>query len=191
VVGAVHCGPVENAERDLRPLRAGRPLADTFGPKTYLSVQGLGDEAFSWGKRFYMKGGFTNAITDELVDACAEQIAAAPGECSIGFWTQGGAIARIPEESTAFTGRHAAFWIGVEAFWEDSAQDEAFVAWGRACWDALKPLTTAGHYVNDLVETGEDIVRATYGASKYDRLVELKRQFDPDNVFRMNQNIKP
>jgi FAD/FMN-containing dehydrogenase len=191
VLGAMHCGPVENAERDLRPLRVERPLADTFGPKTYLSVQALSEAGLAWGKRFYMKGGFTNAITDEVVNACIEQMAAAPGECSIGFWAQGGAIGRVPDEATAFTGRHATFWVGVEAFWQDPAQDEAFVSWGRASWAALKPHTTTGHYVNDLVETGEGTVRAAYGAAKYDRLVALKREFDPDNVFRMNQNVKP
>jgi FAD/FMN-containing dehydrogenase len=91
----------------------------------------------------------------------------------------------------AFTGRHAGFWLGVEALWEDSERDEAFMSWGRAAWDALMPFTTAGHYVNDMVETGEGIVRAIYGDAKYERLVELKRSYDPDNVFRLNQNIAP
>jgi FAD/FMN-containing dehydrogenase len=191
VIGAVHSGEVEGAERDLSPLRVGDPLVETFGPETYLSVQSLGDEANAWGKRIYTKGGFMDAITDEVVDTCLEHVAAGPGDCNIGFWAQGGAIARVPEEATAFTGRQAPLWVGAEAAWEDPEQDDACRAWGRKAWDALTPFTTAGHYVNDVMETGEGIVRAIYGPAKYERLVSLKRAYDPDNFFRLNQNISP
>jgi FAD/FMN-containing dehydrogenase len=191
VAGAMHSGPVEEAERDLRPLRAERALVDTLTQESYLSVQALGDEAMAWGKRFYMKGGYTNAITDEVVDVCVGGVVAAPGDCGIGFWAQGGALNRLPEEAMAFTGRHARFWVGVEAFWEEPARDEDFRAWGRDTWDALTPFAAAGHYVNDVVETGEGIVRSIYGPAKYERLVSLKRAYDPDNTFRLNQNISP
>lgn len=191
ILGGLQCGAPENAERDVGPLRADGPLADTFDAKSYLEVQSFADESMAWGKRFYMKGGFVDAITPDVVDASLDQVATAPGECNIGFWTQGGAIARVPDDATAFTGRGAAFWVGVEAFWEDPAQDQAFLAWGRAAWAALTPLTVEGHYVNDIVETGDDVVRGIYGESKYERLVALKRAYDPDNVFRMNQNIRP
>jgi FAD/FMN-containing dehydrogenase len=191
VAGAMHSGPVEEAERDLRPLRAEGALVDTLTQESYLSVQALGDEAMAWGKRFYMKGGYTNAITDEVVDVCVGGVVAAPGDCGIGFWAQGGALNRLPEEAMAFTGRHARFWVGVEAFWEEPARDEDFRAWGRDTWDALTPFAAAGHYVNDVVETGEGIVRSIYGPAKYERLVSLKRAYDPDNTFRLNQNISP
>jgi FAD/FMN-containing dehydrogenase len=191
VIGAVHSGEVEGAERDLSPLRVGDPLMETFGPETYLSVQSLGDEANAWGKRIYTKDGFMDAITDEVVDTCLEHVAAGPGDCNIGFWAQGGAIARVPEEATAFTGRQAPLWVGAEAAWEDPEQDDAWRAWGRKAWDALTPFTTAGHYVNDVMETGEGIVRAIYGPAKYERLISLKRANDPDNFFRLNQNISP
>ncbi|MGH2546341.1 MAG: BBE domain-containing protein, partial [Actinomycetota bacterium] len=69
--------------------------------------------------------------------------------------------------------------------------DDEYVSWSREAWDALKPLTTAGTYVNDLVESSEELARAAYGDAKYERLVELKRAYDPDNVFRLNQNVKP
>lgn len=191
LLGATHCGPLDGADHALAPLHEDSPLADTIGAKAYLAVQTLGDESFAWGKRFYMKGGFTDSITTEMVDLCVEHIAAAPGECSVSFWAQGGAIGRAPEDATAFTGRHAAFWIGVEAFWQDPSKDDAHVAWGRTVFDALTPFTTAGHYVNDMVESGDDIVRAIYGDAKYERLVALKRAYDPDNVFRLNQNVRP
>jgi FAD/FMN-containing dehydrogenase len=191
LVQVTHCGPVEDADRALRPLRAERSLADTIEPKTYLSLQGANDEALAWGKRFYMKGGFVNTITDEVVEACLEEIAAAPGGCGIGFWAQGGAIRRVPTDAMAFTGRDAAFWVGVEAFWEDPSRDDDFIGWGRRTWNALKPFTAGGHYVNDMIETGEGVVRSIYGDAKYERLVGLKRLYDPDNVFRLNQNIVP
>jgi hypothetical protein len=191
-LGVCHCGSEDAAERDVRSVRGNSPLADTIERRSYLTVQGQSDEEMAWGKRFYMKGGYGDDLTPELVDTCVEGIRAAPGGgCTIGFWAQGGAIGRVPADAMAFTGRDAAFWIGVEAFWEDPAEDERHVGWGRAAWDALTPYTTAGHYVNDLVETGESVVRAIYGDAKYERLVGLKRTYDPDNVFRLNQNVKP
>jgi FAD/FMN-containing dehydrogenase len=188
---AVHSGSDEAAERDLRALRLKDPLAGDFERKSYLSVQALADDVLAWGKRFYMKGGFVDTITPELVDLCMDHMARAPGECSIGFWSQGGAIADVPPEATAFAGRDASFWVGVESFWDDGSRDEAMVEWGRTTWDALDPFTAAGHYVNDVIETGDDVVRSIYGARAYERLVGLKRTYDPANVFRRNQNIRP
>ncbi len=119
-------------------------------------------------------------------------MADAPGaECGISLWLQGGAIARVPEDAMAFTGRRAPFWLGVEAAWDDPSLDEAHRDWGRVTMDALVPFTAEGHYVNDMVESGDDVVRSIYGDVKYERLVGLKRAFDPDNMFRLNQNIRP
>jgi FAD/FMN-containing dehydrogenase len=188
---ATHSGPLEDADRDLRELRSMDPLRDAIEPRPYLAVQTANDEAMAWGKRFYMKGGFLDGLVQDAVDACVERSADQPGGCTISLWAQGGAIARVPPDAMAFNGREAAFWLGVEAAWVDPALDEAHVAWGRRTMDALTPFTTSGHYVNDVVETGDDIVRSIYGESKYRRLVALKRRWDPHNVFRMNQNVRP
>jgi hypothetical protein len=153
-------------------------------------VQALADEEMAWGKRFYMKGGFLAALSEGFVDLGLEQATVAPGdECWIGLWAQGGAIARVADDAMAFTGREAPFWLGIEAAWDDPSLDEAHRTWGRVTMDSLKPFTAAGHYVNDFAEPGD--VRAIYGAGKHERLVELKRAYDPDNVFRLNQNITP
>jgi hypothetical protein len=189
--GVAHCGPLEEGERFVAKLRGDGAVVDTFGPKRYLDVQSMGDEAMAWGHRFYMKGGFVPRFPDELVDACVERIADAPGQCEISFWAFGGAIARVPEDAMAFTGRGAAAWCGVESLWDDPGRDHAFIGWSRATMNALKPFTTAGNYVNDIVETGTDVVRGIYGDQKYERLVGLKRKWDPDNVFRLNQNVRP
>jgi hypothetical protein len=190
-LGVCHCGSQGDAERDVRLIRGNGPLTDTIQRRSYLSVQSANDEAMAWGKRFYMKGGYVGDLTPELVDACVNHIRSAPEGSEIGFWSQGGATAQIPDEAMAFTGREAAFWVGVETFWQDPAEDEVHVGWGRRAWDALTPFTMGGHYVNDMVETGEKVVRAVYGDAKYERLVELKRAHDPDNVFRLNQNVRP
>jgi FAD/FMN-containing dehydrogenase len=191
-VTATHFGNQKDAERDLRPLRrAIEPLADTFAPTTYLAVQKQSDDEMAWGKRFYMKGAFLDDLPDTAVDHAVEHVRRAPGECSIGLWAQGGATSLIAEDAMAFTGRGAAHWLGAEAFWVDSERDREFIAWGRQTMAALNSFTRAGHYVNDIVEQGDDVVRGIYGDAKYERLRALKREFDPDNVFRLNQNIRP
>ena len=191
LIAATHCGSSEAAERDLKPLRGFDPLLDTFTSQSFIALQAANDEEMRWGRRFYMKGAYIDTLSDEFMDICEEQIAKSSEGCSIPIWAQGGAVGRVPNDAMAFTGRDAAFWIGTEAYWEDPALDDAYIGWARSAMDAIKPLTTAGHYVNDLVESGEDLIRFAYGADKYERLRALKRTYDPDNVFRMNQNIEP
>ena len=192
-IGVMHCGPVADAERYLRPLRATRPLSDTIQPMPYLTTQAAADEDSAWGKRFYMKAAFLPELPEAAVLAMSEQIAASPsgGDCSVSIWAMGGAISDLPAEATAYNGREAAFWVGMEAVWADVAVNEAHIAWARQAIEAIQPFTVAGNYVNDVVESGEDVVRAIYGPAKYERLRALKRRYDPDNVFRLNQNIAP
>jgi FAD/FMN-containing dehydrogenase len=191
-LGSTYFGDEKSAERDLRQVRRElEPIVDTFSARTYLEVQGMNDEEMAWGKRFYMKGGFMAELSDAAVDRAIEQVAVAPDDCLIALWAQGGAINDVPEDAMAFTGREAAFWVGAEAFWLEAARDDEHIAWGRSAMGALKRFTAAGHYVNDVVESGDEVVRGIYGDVKYERLRALKRAHDPDNVFRLNQNIRP
>ena len=191
-VGAAHFGAPQDAERDLRGLRGQiEPLVETVTPTTYLALQTMGDQAMAWGKRFYMKGAFLDELADASVDAAAEHISTAQGECSITVWAMGGATANVAEDAMAFTGRGAAHWLDADALWVDKEDDRDRIAWGRATMAALKPYTRAGNYVNASVEQGDDVVRSIYGDAKYRRLRALKRAHDPDNVFRLNQNIRP
>ena len=96
-----------------------------------------------------------------------------------------------PRNDTAFTGRDAAFWAGAEIVWNDDALDDACRSWARAAADTAAPHASVGRYVNDVTEVGRDVARMIYGDAKYERLVALKREWDPDNVFRLNQNIRP
>jgi FAD/FMN-containing dehydrogenase len=191
VIEVTYCGPIERADRYLRRLKGLRPMLDTVKPRSYLAVQTRKDEMLTWGHRFYMKNAFFPAITDEVVDVCAAHICDTPGICAVAFMAQGGAMARVEEDATAFTGRSAAFWCGVETVWDEPTQDDAHIAWGRATMTALKPFTGHGHYVNDVIEADDEIVRDIYGDAKYQRLAALKRAWDPDNVFRLNHNINP
>jgi FAD/FMN-containing dehydrogenase len=187
-VGATHSGQVDDAEEALRPLRDLGPVADSFRQVPYIELQTSGDDDMAWGKRFYMKGGFLAELSDGFIDAA---MAHTTPRGAVTLWAQGGAISRIAEDTMAFTGREAPFWLGVEADWDDAADDDELIEWGRTTMAALEPFTAAGHYVNDVIETGQDVVRGVYGDAKYERLVGLKRAFDPDNVFRLNQNIEP
>jgi FAD/FMN-containing dehydrogenase len=187
-----HSGALEKADEVVRPLRELGPAVDTFEPRRYLDVQTSADDEMGWGKRFYMKGGFLAELSDAFVDAGLDAVEAAPSAgCSITLWLQGGAIGRVDPEAMAFTGREAPWWLGVEEEWDDPASDSVHIDWGRATMAVLQPYTAAGHYVNDMVESGEGVVRSIYGDAKYDRLVALKRRYDPDNVFRLNQNVRP
>jgi hypothetical protein len=190
----LHCGPPDQAERNLAPVRAfGPPTTDSIGVMPHLAAQHLNDETQDWGHRFYMKSAFLPSFPDEAVDLCAEYAARAPdgADCEFSVWAWGRAIADVPEDATAFTGRDAAVWLAAEALWDDDGLDEQCRSWGRDALADLARFASAGRYVNDVAEVGADLARMVYGDAKYDRLVALKREWDPDNVFRLNQNIRP
>jgi FAD/FMN-containing dehydrogenase len=146
-----------------------------------------------WGHRFYMKSGFLRALPTDAVRRSAELVAEAPDgvESSLSVWAWGGAIAAVPEAATAFTGREGSYWVSAEAQWDDTDLDDACRDWVRTTHAEFGAHALVGRYVNDVAEaTGTDL-RTVYGDAKYDRLVALKRTWDPDNVFRLNQNIRP
>jgi FAD/FMN-containing dehydrogenase len=193
-VTVLHSGRPEDAARDLAELRAfGPPLEDSIEAKPHLGPQTMNDEAQAWGQRFSMKSAVLREFPDELVARCTESLARAPAGTDSGFsvWACGRAIARVPNDATAFTGRDGAFWLAAEALWHDPALDSDCRAWAREATSDAQPWATEGRYVNDVVETDEGLARSIYGPAKYDRLVALKRTWDPDNVFRLNQNIRP
>jgi FAD/FMN-containing dehydrogenase len=192
-VTVLHCGSVEAADRDLADLRAfAAPAVDSIAVKPYLEAQHLFDEPMEWGHRFYMKSAFLPALPNDVIDLFVGHVSRVPDgtDCGFSVWSSGRAIARRSESDTAFTGRSAAFWMAAEATWDDAAQDDACRDWARAAMDEL-PFTSDGRYVNDVAEVGEDVARSVYGGAKYERLVALKREWDPDNVFRLNQNVRP
>jgi FAD/FMN-containing dehydrogenase len=194
VLAVAYVGPEADAARVLAPLTAlGSGVMGSIGRQTHLSSQHANDDAMGWGHRIYTKSGFLAGLPDDLMDALVDHVAVSPpGEDVFSIWAFGGAVGRVPEEATAFPVRSAAFWIGAESMWDDPADDAAHMAWGRKGIDLITPYRVVGQYVNDVSETGDEaLVRSVYGDAKYERLVALKRAWDPDNVFRLNQNIRP
>ncbi len=187
-----HSGDAAAIERDLAPLRAGpKPAGGTAGPHVYLEIQAANDEAMGFGHRSYIKGGFVNDVTAETLDALVDHAAIATGEGSFGITAQGGAIGRVADEAMAFTGRDARFEVSADTGWEDPAEDETNVEWVRRAMAIVEPDAVFGRYVNEIAEHGPEETRAIYGDAKLPRLTELKRAWDPDNVFHLNHNIAP
>jgi FAD/FMN-containing dehydrogenase len=180
-------------ERDLAGWRAlGPPLSGVLGEQSYLESQHANDAGLAWGHRIYTKSGFLGSVPDALVEAMLAHVTDAPGDDVYSIWAQGGAMGRVAEEATAFTGRGAPFWIGAETRWDDPGLDSAHIEWSRQAIALCEPYRVTGSYVNDVSEHGDaSNVRGIYGDVTYERLVELKRTWDPANVFHLNQNIRP
>ncbi len=192
---ALYAGPVEEGERAVQPLREfSNPLIDFSGPMPYVEVQSLLDEDYPSGElQYYWKSLYLNDLDDEAIDRIIEHTARRPSALStVDVWHMGGAISRFGAEESAFGGREAPFLLGVEANWEDPRNNDANTFWARECVEDMQRFSGGGQYLNfpGFLEGGEETLRATFGAS-YDRLAALKNKYDPDNMFRLNQNIKP
>ena len=173
----------------------GPPMMDTLGPMPYRQVQTLFDEGAPPGLRNYWKSSFIERLPDEAIQALVACRASMPSPNSKLFIEcLGGAMARIGRDETAFDHRDVPYNFLILGAWEKSEDDDANIAWARETWQALQPYASAGVYVNYLgqeADEGAERVRASYGQAKYDHLVVLKTKYDPNNLFRMNQNIKP
>jgi FAD/FMN-containing dehydrogenase len=187
-------GPVAQGEEVLRPLRAfGSPIADQVGPLPYTALQSMLDEGFPSGLQVYWRSDFLKALPDEAIDTMvAHARAGRPPLGAVLLEMMGGAMSRIGHDATPFDHRGAEFNFAVITRWTDPDEAGALMQWTRALSDAMRPFTSGGVYVNYLgVGEGADRVRAAYGPEKYARLAALKRKYDPTNLFRGNQNIRP
>ncbi len=186
-------GLIEEGQALMEPLRNFAPPAiDLFGPMPYTALQSMLDEGSPAGLRYYWKSDYYDTLSDGLIEALiANAQCMPPGPSIIGTHQLGGASARIGEDDTAFSHRKAAYAINVVAGWSDPQESERHIQWVRDSWTAFRPFSTGGVYVNFLGDEGEARVREAFGAAKYDRLVALKNKYDPTNLFRLNQNIKP
>ena len=191
-ISAFYAGSMDEGERVLRPLRQTlKPLADRIGPMSYVQLQKAGDAGFPRGHRFYWKAQFLRQITETAADALIDRFPSVPSPRSFFVFQQvGGAIARMPATATAYANREAAYDSFPVSIWSDQAADEANIAWAREMYAVLRPFAMDAVYVNNLGDEGPDRVKAAYGEN-YDRLLSLKRKYDPNNLFRLNQNIRP
>ena len=176
--------------RVIAPVRRfGPPLADQIRPMAYTALQSLMDTAYPRGHQYYQKDHFLLEISDEAIDIMVEHFACVSSPLSIPFLQQSGGAMR--RGHTAYAHRAALYNLVLTAQWLDPGESDRHVCWTRELWQALRPYATGGIYVNHIGhEDGADQVRATYG-TYYQRLAELKQKYDPTNLFRHNQNIKP
>jgi FAD/FMN-containing dehydrogenase len=187
-----YCGPLDKGEKVIGSIKSlGTPLQDMLGPIPYVAQQSLVDGGFPAGSYYYTKADFLSDLTDEAIEVVAEYAATKPSPLSgVLIQTARGAASRVAPDAMAFAHRAFPYAPVIVSQWLDPAKSEENIGWARAFWTALHTFAGAGVYVNDLGHDDEDRVRLAYGAN-YDRLAALKRKYDPDNLFRLNPNIKP
>lgn len=192
VVACCYAGPVEEGQKVVKPLKAfGSPALDLCEPKPYMTHQAMFDPSFPHGLHYYFRACDVVELTDEVIDVTVDHALQMRSPLtSFPIWQLGGAVARVGEDETAFNGRSAGFTFNINGTTATAEGFEEEREWARGLWSALEP-HHAGVYVNFLMEEGEERVREAYGAEKHDRLKALKRRYDPDNFFRLNQNIRP
>jgi FAD/FMN-containing dehydrogenase len=188
-----HAGPAEQAERDLAPLREFRqPLMVEVGPMPYPVINTLLDDGFPRGALNYWKSSFVERLDDDLIDLAIERYETTPSPLNnILFEHFHGAATRVGVSDTAVPHRQEAYNMLMPSVWLEGAETEANVAWTRETFDAFRPYFADRRWLNYFSDDdGSDAVRAAYGPN-YGRLVEVKRRYDPENVFHLNHNIDP
>ncbi|MFL5944900.1 MAG: FAD-binding oxidoreductase [Gaiellaceae bacterium] len=196
VVMVIPCwiGDFDEGEKFIKPMREfGSPIADVLTRKPYLAHQAMLDPSFVPGRWYYFRSFDVPDLTDEMIDITVDHASRIESPLtSFPIWQMGGAVARVGEGETAFGGRQAQFTYNIGASTADAQGFDEEREWVRSLWSALAEFHTSV-YVNFLSdqEEGQDRIRAAYGPEKYERLKALKRKWDPDNFFRINQNISP
>ena len=187
-------GSAELGEKALAPMLRDlpAPLFNWVGVMPFPSLQGLFDPFLPKGLQWYWKGDYVKALPDEAIDVHIAQAANTPSELSLmHLYPIDGAVHRIGKDETAWSARDSTWSMVIAGIDPDPRRSEALRRWGRAYWEAVHPFNPGGGYVNFMMaDEGEARVKASYG-DNFERLVALKQKFDPANLFRVNQNIRP
>ncbi len=187
-----HSGSADAVERDTAGLRHGpTPVSETAGSQDYLEIQTAHDLALGPGHRSFIKGCNADDVRPDALAEILELVATAPDEGTFSVTALGGAIGRVPEDATAYAGRAAVFDLSADTAWSDPSLDDASRDWVRQVMALVEPDATAGRYANENADVGPDETIAIYGEAKVARLADLKRTWDPDNVFHLNHNVAP
>lgn len=160
----------------------------------FTDVQQLLDEDYPTGMRYHWKSLHLPALDDDVVELCEHWATARPTPLStLDIWHLGGAMSSVPADATAYGDRSAPYLLGIEANWQEPADDEANLAWARDCMDAFRDASTGREYLNfpGFMENAVETLRHAHGEDNYRRLVTLKQRVDPDDFFRLHQNIRP
>ncbi|MBR9980166.1 MAG: FAD-binding oxidoreductase [Desulfatitalea sp.] len=192
VLAIFYAGDVVQGKQLIEPLRGfGDPHGEHIGVQSYIEWQKAFDPLLTPGSRNYWKSHNFKELSDGALDAMIEAAGKLPStQCEIFIGLIAGASNRIPADAMAYAHRDAKFVLNVHGRWDVAADDEKVIAWARAFFEASKPYASAGAYVNFMTEDESDRVAAAYGGN-YARLLQIKKHYDPQNVFHLNQNIKP
>jgi hypothetical protein len=194
LIAACYAGSVEQGQQVMQPLREfDQPLVDFSGPMPYTEVQMILDEDYPDGFHYYWKSLYLDRLDDQVIESVATWTENRPSPLStVDIWHMGGAVSRFGPEDGAIGSRNAPYLLGVEANWEPSQDDEANVVWTRNCIEAMRKFSDGSQYLNfpGFYEDETETMRTTFG-NQYERLVALKKKYDPTNFFHLNQNIKP
>jgi len=196
IVALISCynGSAENGQKAMRPIRGELPdaILDGVGPMPFPAMQSMFDPLLPKGLQWYWKGGYVRELPDEAIDVHLEHAMKAPSELSLmHLYPIDGAVHRLGKDETAWNCRDGSWSMVIAAIDPDPTKADQLKRWGRAYWEAVNPFTMGGGYVNFMMgDEGEARIKATYGGN-FDRLVAVKRKYDPKNLFRVNQNIKP
>lgn len=194
-VACCHIGEHDDAEKAVEPLREfGQPVADVIGPIPYVALQSMFDGSAPRGLNTYWKTAYLDDLSDPGIDQLVVQTAELPALfhfSAVHLHHLEGAVGEQPRGGSAFAHRDHRFVLNLIGTWEDEGDAGPHIGWVRESWEAMQPHTSGDPYLNFLGDEGTDRVRAAYGSEAYDRLVDIKTSYDPDNVFHLNQNIIP
>jgi FAD/FMN-containing dehydrogenase len=190
---AGHCGKLAAGEKAVKPIKAfGPPVMDAIGPIPYSALNAMLDAGFPRGALNYWKSSFLSALSDDAIDtmiACFAKCPTPMGAMLLEHFH--GAACRVGVSTTAFPHRAAGYNLVILSEWMDPGETGRCTAWARETYDAMKPFMSSGRYVNYLGDDeAGDVSAAAYGPN-YKRLQKIKAKYDPENVFHMNQNIRP
>ncbi len=193
IVAGCCAGPVADGLEAMRSVKAfGRPIVDLMQPRLYTEFQSMLDASWLPGFQNYWKAEFIQDLPPAAVEVFAEHLDQITSPMSdVKFLSIGGAVSKVSERETAYGHRHVPFVFNINARWADPRDGERHIAWTRRFWQAMRPYSAGGVYVNFLGDEGAERIRSAYGEEKYARLRALKAKYDPTNFFRLNQNIKP
>lgn len=192
VFAAMYTGDVKDGEKAIAPFQAlGSPVGQVMVPQAFTGWQAAFDPLLTPGMRNYWKSHNFNELSDQTIDTVLKYASNLPSAHSEIFIAQmGGATARVPVDATPYEGREAKFVMNVHTRWDTAAEDAACIGWARDFFEATRPMATGGVYVNFMPADEDDRITGAYGVN-YTRLVEVKKKYDPKNLFRTNRNIAP
>jgi FAD/FMN-containing dehydrogenase len=189
-----HNGTPTEAEKAVNAVRAAlpEPIIDFAGPVPYVTLQGMFDGLYPKGLHWYWKGDFVKTLPDAAIDVHIAQAAKVPSDASLmHLYPIDGVVHRKPQDETAWNCRDATWSMVIAGIGSDADQAPSLKNWARNYWDAIHPFDLGGAYPNFMMDDeGEARIKAAYG-DNYQRLGQLKKKYDPDNLFRVNQNIRP